>query len=265
MINSIYLGDNLEFLKKFNSNLFDLVYIDPPFFSQKDYIDFNDKWNKLNDYLYFMKLRINEIYRVLKDTGSFYLHCDSSAGFELKILCDNIFNKKNFKREIIWNAGSVSGFKSKVKGWVRQHDIILYYIKTKKFTFNKQYLPYKDKYIKVFRYKDENGRFYRKRPNGKKQYLDDKPGNMIGDVWNDIYSFQTITRSNEYLKYPTQKPEKLLERIIKSSSNENDLIGDFFCGTGTTLKVAQNLNRNFIGIDINPKVIELCKKRLNWI
>ena len=114
----------------------------------------------------------------------------------------------------------------------------------------------------MFRYKDEDGRLYRKRRGGK-QYLDEKPGNAVGDVWNDIYSYQTRTRSKEYLGYPTQKPEELLERIILASSNEGDLVADFFCGAGTTLDVANKLNRKWIGVDNNPKAIDLCKMRLD--
>ncbi len=139
------------------------------------------------------------------------------------IMITNAMTLITLPDKIIWNDGSISGFKSQVKGWMRQHDNILYYTKSEIFTFNKQYTPYKDEYIKkMFRYQDENGRLYRKRRGGK-QYLDDKPGNTIGDVWNDIYSFQTITRSKEYLGYPTQKPEKLLEHIVLASSNEGDL------------------------------------------
>jgi len=146
---------------------------------------------------------------------------------------------------------------------VRQHDTILYYTKSQEFTFNKQYSPYKEEYIKkMFRYKDENGRLYRKRRGGR-QYLDERPGNAIGDVWNDIYSYQTRTRSKEYLGYPTQKPEELLERIISASSNVGDIVADLFCGTGTTLAAAYKLNRKWIGVDNNPKAIELCKIRLN--
>ena len=261
-LNTVYLTDNLEFLRKLKTNSIDLIYIDPPFFSGVDYKEFSDLWNSLDEYLDFMRIRVNEMYRTLKETGSFYCHCDPNAVFELKILCDQVFGRKYFRREIIWNVGSVSGFKSQVKGWVRQHDTILYYIKSNIFTFNKQFTPYKDEYIKkMFRYKDEEGRLYRKRRGGK-QYLDQKPGNAVGDVWNDIYSFQTITRSKEYLNYPTQKPEKLLERIILASSNEGDFVADFFCGSGTTLNVAKRLNRNWIGVDNNPKAIELCKERL---
>ncbi len=261
-LNTVYLIDNLEFLRKLDSEFIDLIYIDPPFYSGVDYKEFSDLWSSLEVYLEFMKIRIEEMYRILKLTGSFYLHCDTSAAFDLKLLCDKIFSRANFRREIIWNVGSVSGFKSQVKGWVRQHDIILYYTKSNDFTFNKLYVPYKQDYVKkMFRYKDEDGRLYRKRRGGK-QYLDERPGNLIGDVWNDIYSYQTRTRSKEYLGYPTQKPIKLLERIILASSNEGDIVADFFCGAGTTLAVAKKLKRNWIGTDNNPKAIELCKTRL---
>ena len=161
------------------------------------------------------------------------------------------------------DVGSVSVFKSQVKGWVRQHDTILYYTKSDNFTFNKQYVPYREEYVKkMFRYTDDNGRLYRKRRGGR-QFLDERPGNLVGDVWNDIYSYQTRTRSKEYLGYPTQKPEKLLERIILASSNEGNIVADFFCGSGTTLIVAKNLNRRWIGTDNNPNAVELCKSRLN--
>ena len=261
----VYLIDNLELLKHLDSESIDLVYIDPPFFSGVDYKEFSDQWSSIDDYLAFMRLRVREIHRILRNSGSFYCHCDANAVFDLKPLFDSIFERKNFRREIIWNVGSVSGFKSQVKGWVRQHDTILFYTKSKDFTFNKQYMPYNEDYIKkMFRYKDEDGRLYRKRRSGK-QYLDEKPGNVIGDVWNDIYSYQTRTRSKEYLGYPTQKPEKLLKRIILASSNEGELVADFFCGTGTTLVVAKKLKRQWLGVDINPKAIELCKRRLEII
>jgi adenine specific DNA methylase Mod len=262
-LNSVFLVENLEFLKQLNSETIDLIYIDPPFYTGVDYKEFLDTWNSLADYLDFMEARIVEMYRVLNHSGSFYCHCDANAVFELKRICDKIFGRQFFRREIIWNVGSVSGFKSQVKGWVRQHDTILYYTKSNEFTFNKQYTPYKEEYInKMFRYRDEDGRLYRKRRGGK-QYLDEKPGNAVGDVWNDIYSYQTRTRSKEYLGYPTQKPVELLERIILASSNEGDLVADFFCGSGTTLTVANKLNRNWIGVDNNANAIDLCKMRLN--
>ena len=263
ILNNVYQDENLAFLKKLESNSIDLIYIDPPFYTGVDYKEFSDLWDSLEQYLTFMEKRILEMYRVLKQEGSFYIHCDKNASYDLKPLCDEIFGRDNFRREIIWNVGSVSGFKSQVKGWVRQHDIILFYTKSDDYTFNKQYTPYREEYIKkMFRYKDNDGRLYRKRRGGK-QYLDEKPGRLIGDVWNDIYSFQTRTRSKEYLGYPTQKPEDLLERIIKASSNEGDIVADFFCGSGTSLAVAKKLKRRWIGVDNNPNAIKLCKQRLN--
>ena len=261
--NSLFLSDNMDILRKTDSEYIDLIYIDPPFFTGVDYKEFSDIWQSLDDYVNFMRVRIEEMYRVLKNTGSFYLHLDNNAVYDLKPECDTIFGRDFFRREIIWNVGSVSGFKSQVKGWVRQHDTILYYTKSEKFTFNKQYVPYRKEYVKrMFRYQDEQGRRYRKRREGR-QYLDEKPGRLVGDIWNDIYSYQTRTRSKTYLGYPTQKPEKLLERIILASSNEGDLVADFFCGTGTTLAIAERLKRRWIGVDNNPTAIKLCKKRLN--
>ena len=261
----MYLCENQDLLKRLSSGVIDLIYIDPPYCTEEDYIEFSDKWESISGYIGYMRERLLEIHRILRKTGSFYLQCDSHAKFELKLLLDKIFGKKNFRREIIWNAGSVSGFKSKVNGWVRQHDTILYYTKSKDFTFNKQYTPYKEDYIKkMFRYKDEDGRLYRKRRGGR-QYLDERPGNVVGDVWNDIYSYQTRTRSKEYLGYPTQKPKEILERVISASSNEGDLVADFFCGTGTTMAVAMELGRNWIGVDNNKNAIELCNKRLKNI
>jgi len=261
-LNRVYLRDNLSLLKGIASQSINLIVIDPPYCTEEDYVEFNDNWESISGYLGYMRERLLEMHRVLKKNGSFYIFCDEHAKFELKLLLDKIFGRERFRREIIWNGGSVSGFKSQVKGWVRQHDAILYYAKSKGFTFHKQYQPHTRKYIaQMFRYTDEDGRVYRKRGD-KKQFLDASLGRLIGSVWNDIYSFQTRTRAKEYLKYPTQKPEKLLERIILASSNPGDIVADFFCGSGTTLKVALDNKRNYIGCDNNPNAIELCKKRL---
>ncbi|MFW9951364.1 MAG: DNA methyltransferase, partial [Candidatus Thorarchaeota archaeon] len=131
--NTLFLSDNLKILETIESESIDLIYIDPPFYTGVDYKEFSDIWHSLEEYVIFMKLRIEEMHRVLKNTGSFYLHLDNNAVFDLKPVCDNIFGRKFFRREIIWNVGSVSGFKSQVKGWVRQHDNILFYTKSDNF------------------------------------------------------------------------------------------------------------------------------------
>ncbi len=179
---TVYCGDNLEVLGEFPDECIDLIYIDPPFFSGKKYdAVFEDEWalqafddtfkltnkdeesTKMEKYLNFMEIRIRELHRVLKSTGSFYLHCDWHANAYLRMVCDDIFGKNKLRSEIIWQMKSVSGFKSKRNGWIRDHDTILYYVKSKDFVFNKEYLPLRKEYIdKMFRKSDDNG-LYRER------------------------------------------------------------------------------------------------------
>ncbi len=263
-------------------------------------------------YLVNMTLRIAEIHRVLKSTGSFYLHCDPSASHYLKLVLDAIFctQKGDFLNEIIWKRTTThNDSKQGAKHFGRIHDLILFYIKDKnQAKFNPIYENYSDSYTKKSYHKiDETGRHFKTSDlscakaggntsylwkgisppqgrywayslenmekferenkiyysrNGKpylKQYLDEMSGITPNDLWLE---FPGITKKNERLGYPTQKPEALLERIINASSNENDVILDAFSGSGTTLKVAQKLNRKWIGIDLNFQSINLILKRL---
>ncbi|MEM3845043.1 MAG: site-specific DNA-methyltransferase [Candidatus Parvarchaeota archaeon] len=271
--NKLFWGDNLHIMRMLPSESIDLIYIDPPFFSGRNYNvifgdeneirSFSDIWDGgMPTYLIWLNARLLEMKRLLKPTGSIYVHLDWHAVHYVKVEMDKIFGYDNFRNEIIWDSGSISGFKSQKKGYIRRHDVILYYVKNDNFIFNKQYLPYKEDYVKkMFVYKDTNGRLYRKRRNGK-QYLDESKGMPISDVWNDIYSIQTITQSKEVIGYPTQKPEALLERIIKASSNEGDVVADFFCGGGTTPAVAQRLGRRWIASDISRIAVEITKGRI---
>jgi hypothetical protein len=151
-----------------------------------------------------------------------------------------------------------------VENWIRSHDTILYYAKnSNNKIFNKQWESYNDKYLERFKKIDENGRKYRDdRGSGVKQYLDELKGVPIADVWRDVKSFQQAATSDEYISYPTQKPEALLERIIKVSSNENDIVADFFCGSGTTAAVAEKLNRKWIVSDLGKFAIHTTRKRM---
>lgn len=201
-------------------------------------------------YLVNMAVRLVEMHRVLKPTGSIYLHCDPTASHYLKILMDSIFGVANFRNEIVWRIGWVSGFKTQKRGWIRNHDTILYYLKTSKAKklFNKEYIPYPPDYVR------RDG----KRPTGK--------GFPIEDTWNcsdqdRLDSIMIKSFSTEKLSYPTQKPVDLLKRIIKASSNKGDVVLDPFCGCGTTIAAAEQLQRNWIGIDITYSAVAAIKER----
>ncbi len=211
-------------------------------------------------YLVNMTLRIAEIYRVLKSTGSFYLHCDPTASHYLKLIIDGIFCSQggNFQNEIIW---SYKKWAVAEKSFSRNHDIILFYSKNeKKSLFNVLLQERAASTLKRFGNKkivsghNENGKRVPSQTTDE-----DSKGVKMSDVWEIPI---IAPSSKERLGYPTQKPEALLERIIKASSNENDLILDAFCGCGTSIAVAQRLNRKWIGIDITYQSISLILKRL---
>ena len=218
--------------------------------------------SKMLSYTSYMAERLFMMHRILKDTGSIYLHCDPYASHYLKLIMDAIFGEKSFKREIVWNLETASGFKSQVNGFIRGHDIILYYTKNAdEFVFNKIFQPHKPEYIKRFNKIDKKGRRYRDdRPGKRKQYLDETNGVALTDVWSDIMSFQQNSASKELLGYPTQKPITLYERIIKASSNPGDLVLDPFAGCGTTIEAAKKNGRDVIGIDILPFALRLINR-----
>ena len=213
-------------------------------------------------YLSYMADRLWLCQQLLKETGSIYLHCDPTANYYLRLLMDSIFGPKNFISEIIWNYGTPSGGRVSGKKPVKAHDVLLVYANNySKHTYNRQYLPYSEKYVKDwFRHTDDDGRKYQTRSRkGKivRQYLDESPGVPLSNVWSDIMQLYgqagwfAKQETKEFLGYPTQKPVSLLDRIIRASSNEGDVVLDPFCGCGTTIHSAINNNRRFIGIDIS--------------
>jgi len=370
---TLYFGDNLEILrKKIEDESFDLVYLDPPFNSNRNYNvlfkegmqdspaqikAFGDSWHwtresketfdylvtKTNEdisnlmlamekivghndmlaYLAMMTVRLIELHRVLKKTGSIYLHCDPTASHYLKIVLDLIFGKKNFRNEIVWKRTFAH---NDPRRFGRNDDRILFYTKTDNYLFNTVLIEYDESYIKdFFRSKDKNGSYqaviltgpnvnsndptwknynpsqskrswsipkrivnklvgeekakkmsaterldllYEKgyiifSKNGIprfKQYLHEMKGAPAQEVWADINPISA--QAKERLGYPTQKPEALLERILKASSKEGDWILDPFCGCGTTVAVSEKLKRNWVGIDITTLAINLIKYRI---
>ncbi len=365
-MNHLYFGDSLDILKQLTAQhpqgFIDLVYIDPPFNSKRNYnvlfetVDlhdakaqkeaFADTWSNVSykdtieelktidlnlskfldaldnigisqgavSYLTTMAIRIYYIHKVLKPTGSFYLHCDPTMSAYLKLVCDLIFGEKGFRNEIIWKrrTGSNSAVHT-AKEFGNTADIIWFYTKGKEWSFHSQYSEgdeaYKAYLENSFSKVDEKGRRYMSdnlanpapRPNlmydykgykhpkngwaiskekmeewdkeGKlifpenkegrirrKRYLDEVKGKPVQNIWDDVGAISS--QADEALGYPTQKPEALLERIIQASSNEGDVVADFFCGCGTTVAAAQKLNRKWIGVDISHLAIGLIRKRL---
>ena len=208
-------------------------------------------------YLVMMGVRLVEMHRILKPSGSIYLHCDAAASHYLKLLMDAVFGHANYRNEIIWRkyAGRKNNAKHK---FATQTDTILFYVKSKDAVFNPLFEPISDKEIeKKYRYTDDDGRRYRLswgrhyQMTGEQRriYLDEQPGAAIGSLWAED-GLQLNTSTKERAGYPTQKPIALYKRIIQASSNEGDVVVDPFCGCGTTLLAAESLNRRWLGIDL---------------
>lgn len=246
--------------------------------------------NDMLAYLAMMAPRLVELRRVLKPSGSIYLHCDPTAGHYLKMLMDAVFGPMAFRNEICWRRTPFAGSsKARAKQYPRSHDVLFFYSKGDPWTWHQPTRPYTDEYLSRFKWDDRDGRgpyrktllktysnetFERLKTEGRlvsptregamwsyKQYLSESRGTtQVDDIWTDINAINPVAQ--ERLGYPTQKPEALLERIIKASSNEGDTVLDPFCGCGTTIAVAQRLNRRWIGIDITHLAIHLIRRRL---
>lgn len=269
--NTLINDDSLNIMKKIDDNQIDAIYLDPPFYTQDiqklvshengEKYSFSDKWGCMNEYLEYMKVRLCECKRVLKDTGSIFVHCDRNASHYLKVLLDQIFGIDNFQSEIVWCYKRWSNSK---KGLLNNHQIILFYSKSANFKFNKIYMGYSETtnvdQILQERVRNENGKsVYRCDENGEVVLGKSKKGVPLSDVWEIPY---LNPKAKERVGYPTQKPVLLLEQIIKLVTEENDIVLDPFMGSGTTLVAAKMLNRKYIGIDISEKAVELAEQRI---
>jgi len=323
----IYCGDNLDQLPKLPANCIDLIYIDPPFNSNRDYEvfwgetkekrAFEDRHASTQAYIEFMRPRCEQLVRVLKFTGSFYYHCDWHASHYVKVMLDQLFGEGNFQNELIWKRTTAH---ADTKGFGHVHDVLFRYSNSGKPTFNVELKPYDQTYLDgFFIHEDEHvatrgkhrrdnltgaglrngetghvwrgldpakigaGRHWMRPPrdlellaeDGRiyfppgggtpslKRYVNELKGVPIDSIWDDIPSLGNMgVRAREALGYPTQKPVALLERIINASSNPNDIVLDAFCGCGTALIAAENLGRQWIGIDISPTSCRVMAKRL---
>ena len=269
--NKIYHGNCVEKLKEIEANKVDLIYFDPPFFTQRKHsltnkdnsktYEFDDKYNSIEEYLELVENVLLESKRVLKNTGSVFLHCDKTASHNIRVVMDKIFGRENFQSEIIWSYKRWSNAK---KGLLNAHQVIFFYSKTKDFKFNTLYTDYSattnlDQILQD-RERDENGKsVYKKDENGNVILGKEKKGVPLSDVWEIPY---LNPKAKERTGYPTQKPVLLLNQILNIVTDEGDLVVDPFCGSGTTCVSAKSLKRQFIGIDISKDAVELANSRL---
>jgi len=269
--NQLYCGDCLSVLDLIPDGSVDLIYIDPPFYSQRSYemiwgeeaerFAFEDRWaGGINHYVNYLIERIRKMYAKLKNNGSFYLHLDWHISHYMKVELDKVFGYSNFRNEVVWHY---LRWPATQKNFQRMHDVILFYSKN-----------YRANKFNVLLGELSEGTL--KRWRGKKSLVEyeggvrlvtqmtdeDSSGRPLDDVW-DIPVINS--QAKERLGYPTQKPVVLLERIISASSDQGDVVMDAYCGCGTTLAAAQKLGRRWIGIDISQSAIRVVEQRLKKI
>lgn len=312
-VNKVYNMDNLELLSQMENESVDLIYCDILYNTGRKFKDYDDKLGSPTEAMEWYKPRFTEMKRVLKDNGNIVLQCDTNLSHYLKVEMDKVFGINKFKNEIYWNR--THGGKNTANNFAKDVDILLWYSKGNKSTFNKVYKPLSAKTLKMYNKDDGDGRgkymtiplqkTYQPTKGTIYDYIDndgevwkcpkkgwrmtedklrtlendnrlvktgktlreksywnerESEGKICNNLWDDIPNLQGS--DNEIVGYDTQKPKLLLERVIKSLSNEGDIVADFFCGSGTSLVVAKGLGRQYIGCDINPRAVEISDKRL---
>lgn len=270
MINDIIHGDCLKVLKDIPADYVDLVYLDPPFFSQSNHslkskalteYSFADTWASIDEYIDFLGERLKEIHRVMKRDCTVFVHCDRKASHRIRVLLDQIFGYERFVSEIIWTYRRWSNSKKSLLG---SHQTIFMYAKSANYKFNEILQDYSEttNLDQILQRRERN-------QHGKSVYSTDLQGNAmlhgpkkgvpLSDTWNIPF---LNPKAKERCGYPTQKPLLLLERIVMLASHKGDLILDPFCGSGTTLVAAKLLNRNYLGIDSSSEAVELARQRI---
>lgn len=268
---SVVHGDCKNILQNIQSESIDMIYLDPPFFTQKTHsqktrdntveYSFSDNWSSADEYKKFVKERLYECHRVLKQTGNIFLHCDKNASHHLRVILDEVFGIDNFRNEIIWSYKRWTSSKSSLQS---RHQTIHFYGKSKKNKFNTIYTDYSattnvDQILQE-RVRNAHGKsVYKTNDSGEVTWGQEKKGVALGDVWEIPY---LNPKAKERVGYPTQKPVLLLERIIEISTDESDTVLDPFCGSGTTLVAAKLMGRKFVGIDISLEACIIAENRL---
>lgn len=267
----VYLGDCLDILPALPMGGIHLVYIDPPFGTQRQHrlstrdrtteYTFDDRWKSLSEYRDFLMERLRVIHRVLASTGSIFFHCDKTASHIARLLLDEVFGTANFRAEIIWHYRRWS---SSARNLLPAHQTILFYSKTDDYKFNTILTEYSpttnvDQILQRRSRDKSNKSVYARDENGNVVYNGTKKGVPLSDVWDIPF---LNPKAKERTGYPTQKPVLLLQRIVELASDPGNVVLDPFCGSGTTLVAAQMLGRQAIGIDISEEAITLTRQRL---
>lgn len=270
-LDSVIHGDCLDIVATMPENSIDLIYLDPPFFTQKTQqlttrdgtktFSYNDLWSCHKEYAEFLFVRLTQLKRVLSNTGSLFVHCDRNASHIIRMVLDSIFGIEQFRSEIIWTYKRWSNAK---KGLLASHQTLYFYSKTDDFKFNTLYTDYSEStnidQILQKRIRNKQGKsVYARNETGEIVLDNAKNGVPLSDVWDIPY---LNPKAKERVGYPTQKPIALLERVLAIASNEGDIVLDPFCGSGTTLVAAKLNNRRYIGIDESADAVELSKQRL---
>lgn len=267
----VYCGDCLDVLRRFPAAKADLIYLDPPFFTQRKQrlstrdrgteFSFDDRWSSITEYASFLVERLGEFHRVLKPTGSIFFHCDKTASHIARLILDDIFGVKCFQSEIIWSYRRWSNSARKL---LPAHQTILFYSKGSSFKFNTIRTDYSpttnvDQILQRRSRDGSNKSVYERDENGNVVYGGSKRGVPLSDVWEIPF---LNPKAKERTGYPTQKPILLLDQIIRLVTDKGDVILDPFCGSGTTIVAAKLLARSAIGIDVSEEAIDLTRRRL---
>ncbi len=283
--NRLIWGDNklvmASLMEEFAGRI-DLIYIDPPFDAGADFslpipvgdeaekigkapsiiemVAYRDIWGRGADsYLQMMFDRLILIRDLLSEHGSFFLHCDWRVNFHLREICDEVFGKNRFRNEIIWHYENKLGTGWGAKTFDTRHDVLLLYSKSDQYFHKAITEPVRNKKLQPVTKKIRGERVWLKNPDGSPMYAEGADERPVGDLWN-IPIINPV--ADERLEYPTQKPRKLLERVILAASNEDSIVADVFCGSGTTLDAAERLGRRWIGCDLGRYSVHVARKRL---
>ena len=265
--NRLFWGDNLHVMRQLPSESIDLIYIDPPFFSGRQYNvifgdqnelrSFSDIWEGgMPGYLIWLNARLYEMKRLLKKTGSIYVHCDWHASHYIKVEMDKIFGHDSMQNEIIWHYRR---WTSPSNRFQKLHDTILFYTKTQGYSYNRLLTQYTEGSVE----RKKQGVLHRFKRGEEPVLVSNREVQSKGVPENDVWQIPFVAPSaRERIGYPTQKPENLLERIILASSNDGDVVADFFCGGGTTAAVAQRLGRHWVACDQSRVAAAITTDRL---